>query len=153
MVTLIKLIDSLNENYKAPYLVSVLIGEENTEIQKYKGDKNPYFGAGKEHDEKFWNAAIRQAILKRLIIKEVESYGILKISEKGRDFVSNPTKVEIIKEHDYSAMEEDGEVLSAAGGGAAADEILLKMLKELRKKICNNKLYFIALITNKKMLI
>ncbi len=139
VVTLIKLIDSLNENYKAPYLVSVLIGEENTEIQKYKGDKNAYFGAGKEHDEKFWNAAIRQAILKRLIIKEVESYGILKISEKGRDFVNNPTKVEIIKEHDYSAMEEDGEVLSAAGGGAAADEVLLKMLKELRKKIAVEK--------------
>ena len=134
VVLLIKLIDSLNENFKSPYIVSLLIGDASTEIQKYKGDKNEFFAAGQHRDEKYWNAAIRQAILKRLIIKEVESYGILKISEKGRAFIDAPQKVEIIKEHDYSALEEEGDIASAAASGGATDEVLLKMLKELRKK-------------------
>ncbi len=136
---LLQAVEELNENYKAPYMVSLLAGESTTEIQKYKGDKSAYFGKGQHHDVKFWNAAVRQAILKRLILKEVESYGILKLTDKGRAFIQKPTKIEILKEHDYSAMESEADEIAASSQGAAADETLLKMLLDLRKKVAKDK--------------
>ncbi|TXC81784.1 DNA helicase RecQ [Luteibaculum oceani] len=137
VVLLLKAIESLNENFKAPYIVSLLLGDSSTEIQKYKGDKNEFFGKGTHRDEKYWNAAIRQSILKRLLIKEIESYGVIKISEKGHQFMVKPEKVEILKEHDYSDLETDIETNSNTG--AAVDENLMKMLKDLRRKVAKEK--------------
>ena len=138
--TLLKAIESLKEQVKAPYLVDLITGNKTTEISKYKGDENPYFAAGKDRDDKFWNAAIRQSCLKGILTKEIESYGVLKLTEAGKEYIKNPYQFEIVKEHDYSDVDnEDSDGPSGGMKGGAADPTLLKMLKDLRKQIAKKK--------------
>ena len=134
---LIRTILSLKEQCKNDYLVALLTGDDTTEIKKYKGDENPNFGKGRERDDKFWHAVIRQCVVQGYLRKEIESYGTLKVTDKGHDFLKNPTVVEIIREHDYSTYDRESEAANAEE--AVADEILLKMLKDLRKKVANSK--------------
>jgi len=127
----LKAIESLDENFKLPYIVNLLIGAKAQEIIAFKHDKNKHFGKGVAHDKIHWNSVIRQAMLNNFIYKEIENYGILKLTDEGRKFIKKPFSVKLAINHEYGK----------GGGGAvntksgALDNTLLKMLKDLRKQV------------------
>jgi ATP-dependent DNA helicase RecQ len=124
------------ENHKAQYIINILEGSEDQEVITYKGNELAQFGAGKDEKEKFWSAVIRQLLIKGYLRKEIESYGVLKITEKGQDFIDNPCSFMLIKEHDYSG---EIDAVETSGGTAVTDKVLFDMLKDLRKRIAKQK--------------
>jgi ATP-dependent DNA helicase RecQ len=132
-------IDFLNEKHKGKYIVNVLIGNAVAEIKTYKHDTIPLFGSGKDLDGKFWNAVIRQLIVQGFLEKQIEKYGVLRITEKGREFIENPYSVMLIKEQEYITDYDQSIITKQAGGKGVVDENLYKMLKELRKDIAHEK--------------
>lgn len=131
---LMNTIASVKEQSKAPYIISLLTGKTNNDIKQYKGSENPFYGKGQHKDDRFWNAAIRQCVLAGLLKKDIESFGIIKFTEAGTSFLKKPTRIEIVKEHDYSNTDDNDEP-SGSSKGSASDMVLFKMLKELRKSI------------------
>ena len=132
MHCMIKIIEELKENYGVKLLADFMIGRSSKEIKTYNFDQKPNFGKGKEKGELFWHSILRHAILNNLVYKEIEQYGLLKLTDKGRDFIQNPTSVEIPLNRDFSDAEGDF-VAGLNSGGSALDETLLNMLKDLRK--------------------
>lgn len=130
---LLDVVAFLNEQQKSKYVCSFLAGGVTAEIKSYKHDIAPLFGVGKDKDEHFWNAVIRQTVVGGLLYKDIETYGTLKFTEKGKEFLANPTSFTLLKQHDYSDLEEDGIVAPSKGG--AFDETLYDMLLDLRKSI------------------
>ena len=131
-------VDFVKETQKANYVCNLLIGKDTAEIKSYKHDGSDLYGKGKEQNYNHWNAVSRQCLVQGLLTKEIESYGTLKITEAGRNFMSKPTSFTLLKEHDYSA-EIDEAVVVNQKGGAAADEGLYQMLIDLRKQISQDK--------------
>lgn len=131
VLLLLQSIMDLGEMQKAKHLCNFIAGKVTSEIKAYKHDSLPQFGAGKERDEHFWNAVLRQSLVAGLIYKDIESYGLVKLTDEGRSFMQNPTSFMLLKEHDYSAMEED----SGAQSKAVFDDVLYKQLLDLRKTI------------------
>lgn len=133
-VKLMSTILKLKENFKANYISSFLTGVSTSEIKSLKNDEHPLFGSGSDTDEIKWNSIIRQCIIKNLIIKEIENYGVLKISNEGRAFLENPVKLEMIEPKKFD-INDSATVVSNNKGGGAADEELFEILKELRKDV------------------
>ncbi len=133
---MIKTILALKERFKADHIVPFLAGTANSALKSYNHHEHELFGAGKEKDEKYWNAVIRQLLVAGLLIKEIENYGILKVSDAGKEYLDNPTSFMITQEHDF---DEDDVEDKPAGGTAAVDPQLFNMLKDLRKKIAKKK--------------
>jgi ATP-dependent DNA helicase RecQ len=126
----------LKEQYKSKTIAEVLSGKASGDVKSIKLDKSTYFGKGKEHDEKYWGTIVRQALINKLIEKDIENYGILKITEKGKKFIKKPYSIMIAKDHDYSTTGEDDVIINAEGAkGGGGDDKLLAMLKDLRKHI------------------
>jgi len=134
----LKTIKNIVGKHKVKYFVDILTGNLTSEINTYKHNNNEFFGAGKEKDSLFWNAALRQVIVAGLVGKEIESYGTLFLKEAGEDFINNPKSFMLIKEHNYSDTDDSNIVLNQKGG-RASDEVLFKMLKDLRKEIAKGK--------------
>ena len=132
MRSVIEIVDSLNENYGVKLLVDFITGRTSKEIKTFNFDTKERFGHGKEEGELYWHSIIRHAILHNLLYKEIEEYGILKISEKGRKWLADPSPIEIPLNTDFSEAEGDF-VASTAVSGTALDGTLLNMLKDLRK--------------------
>ncbi|HET6243296.1 MAG: DNA helicase RecQ [Bacteroidetes bacterium] len=134
---LLQTILAVKEKFKGNHIISVLLGIDNATVKSYKHDKLDVFGEGDENDEKIWNAVIRQALVIDLISKDIENYGLLKVSKKGHEFIKNPYQVMVTKDHNYeNSNEEEGPSPSSQGGGSGtADETLFSLLKDLRKKI------------------
>ncbi|MDA7803404.1 DNA helicase RecQ [Crocinitomix sp.] len=130
-------VSHLKETQKAKYICHYLTGSETQETISYKHDQLPSFGKGKAHDYIFWNAVSRQCLVHGFLFKEVESYGTLKLTDEGREFIKNPTSFTLLKEHDYS-LEEEAMTISQRGGNAT-DEQLFSMLVDLRKRISKSK--------------
>ncbi|GAA0876745.1 DNA helicase RecQ [Wandonia haliotis] len=130
---LLQAIVALNQMQKNKHISAFLSGNKTSDIVSYRHDQHELFGKGKEHDEVFWNAAIRQCLVNGLLHKDIESYGILKLTEKGMDFLENPVSFLLIRETDYSATD-DQEIITQAGAKDAFDEALYKMLIDLRKQ-------------------
>lgn len=126
-------IAQLNENYTVKTLVDFVIGKSTKEMKDFKFDKKELFGIGKNKDEVFWNSMFRQAILKNLVYKEIEQYGLLKLTDSGSKFITNPTDVSIPLNRDFTDKSADP-VVTNTGGGAALDSILMSMLLDLRKR-------------------
>lgn len=131
---LLKVVDALQEMQKSKHVCAFLSGGVTAEIKSYKHDLMPMFGAGKEKDEHFWNAVIRQTVVGGLLYKDVETYGTLKFTDKGRAFLQNPEPFTLLKQHDFSATDDDDSIM-ANGKGGAYDEVLYGMLVDLRKSI------------------
>lgn len=127
-------IEELQEMQKAKHICSFISGKLTSDIKSYKHDALEGYGKGSEKDEHFWNAVIRQSLVSGLLSKDIESYGIIKITEAGRAFMKNPASFTIIKEHDYNVDEDEDDIVSN-GGGAAFDEVLYKQLVDLRKSL------------------
>jgi ATP-dependent DNA helicase RecQ len=132
---LLETIKESKERHKARYIIQLLTGTESVEVKTYKDDELEVFGAGKEFDDKFWNSAIRQSTVLGLLQKEIETYGTLKITAEGKKFLKKPWSIKLIKEHDYSDVDDANDINSRDMGKGASDETLYRMLENLRKKI------------------
>ncbi len=132
-------VEALEENYGIKILVDFLRGRETKEMKDFGFVNKSLFSAGKEQNENFWYSVFRQALLHDLIYKDIESYGLLKLTDKGRDFIKEPHAFEISLNHDYD--EEVAEIDNAASNGHSAvlDETLMRMLRDLRKKEAKRK--------------
>ena len=133
VLALLKAIEVLKETQKSNYYCAFLSGVTNSDIRAYKHDELELFGVGKEKDEHFWNAVIRQTIVSGLISKDIESYGVLKLTEKGREFINAPTSFMLIKERDYTVIDDESVVIG--NSGSAFDQQLYDQLVDLRKSI------------------
>lgn len=132
---LLEVVVKTYQKYKAKDLVNTLTGKVNAQLKSHKTDEQPFFGCGKEHDGKYWMALIRQALVARFINKEIEQYGVIKITEKGTNFIGNPSSFMMTEDHVYDETTDASILANVNGSGASADEVLLKMLKELQKSV------------------
>ena len=128
----ISIVLDLKENYGVKMIVDYIIGRASKEIKTVNFQNKPDFGVGKEKGELLWHSILRQAILHNLLYKEIEQYGLLKLTDKGREFLKKPFEIEIPMNRDYSLAEGEA-IMTGASGGAALDNTLLSMLKDLRK--------------------
>jgi len=132
---LLEVVVKTYQKYKSKELVNTLTGKINALLKSHKTDEQPFFGCGKEHDGKYWMALIRQALVARYINKEIEQYGVIKISQKGTDFIGNPSSFMMTEDHVYDESVDSTIMLNGKGSGTSADEVLLKILKELQKAV------------------
>ena len=131
--TVLECILAVKENFKADYIIDMLLGKETSEITDHMHDDLEVFGSGSDEEEKTWNAVIRQALIAGYIRKDVENYGLLKITEEGRDFMKNPKSFLIVEDKEFDDEETEGPM--RGGGSFAVDPELYSMLKDLRKKL------------------
>ena len=132
---LLEVVVKTYQKYKAKELVNTLTGKVNALLKSHKTDEQSFFGCGKEHDDKYWMALIRQALVARYINKEIEQYGVIKITEKGINFIGNPSSYMMTEDHVYDESIDSTITLNGKGSGTSADEVLLKMLKDLQKAV------------------
>ena len=125
----------IGDKFKADYLINVLVGKNTALIKSYGHNKSKWFGAGADHDARFWGAVLRQALIMGLVDKNIENYGLISINKKGEDYVTMPYPVTVTLDHDYDEEEKEAEAVTPMGKGGAADEELFAMLKDLRKKV------------------
>ena len=137
MALTIELINALPEHFKIEHLANVLAGANNSIIKSYRHDKLEFFGAGKEHSVRFWQAVIHQGLILRLLNKDIESYGLISVTEKGMEFMENPYTLMLTEEREFAEGEDDDDDAQAGAvrGGGGGDEQLLSMLKDLRKDV------------------
>ena len=136
----LKAVVTLKEMQKAKYVCNFLSGIKSSDIVAYKHDVLPLFGQGEAHDVVFWNAVSRQCLVANFLTKEIESYGTLKLTKKGKEFIENPTSFTLLKEHNYSSGDGDEYVTNVKNASqSVADEVLYSMLLDLRKKISKQK--------------
>ena len=131
--TVLECIQAVKENFKADYIIDMLLGKETSEITDHMHDDLEVFGSGSDEEEKTWNAVIRQALIAGYIKKDVENYGLLKITDEGRDFMKNPKSFMIVEDKEFDDDESEGPM--RGGGSFAVDPELYSMLKDLRKKL------------------
>lgn len=140
IITALKVILEVQEKFKAEHVAKVLSGIADSSIKTYKHHKLKIFGIGESEDEKYWNAVLRQALINGFITKEIENYGLLKLTDKGKEFLKSPYSIMLTKNHDYDSNDDDNETVQSQGsGGGAADTELFKLLKDLRKKMSKQK--------------
>ncbi len=130
---------AVKEKFKADHIASILAGVKTSAIKSYKHDDLELFGAGKEKDERFWNAVVRQALIAKFLQKEIENYGLLKIEKRGLEYLKNPASFMLSEDNEYSDTDDGSIIVNTASGGGAADEELFKILKDLRKTISKHR--------------
>ena len=132
---LLKAVLSLDETQKAKHICSFLSGITTPDMKAYKHDLLIDFGAGKEKDEHFWNAVLRQATVAGLLAKDIETFGVLRLTDAGHSFIATPTSFILLKEHDFSNTDDTESIVIGSAKGAAFDEVLYQLLIDLRKSI------------------
>lgn len=128
-----------NERFRLDHLVSVLIGEKTDYVESYQHDKLPIFGQGADQTAKTWVGVIRQSMIKNFLEKDIESYGVLKLTSKGLDFLDAPYSIDLFKDHDFDAEVENEQAEIVINAGIAHDEKLFELLKAERKKVARSK--------------
>ncbi len=131
---LLETVQKTNEKYKSKDLVQVLIGKDNALIISHKTDTQPFFGIGKHKEKRYWMALIRQVLVAGYLKKDIETYGVLRLSEKGKDFIKKPVSFLMAEDHVFDEGSDDGIITNAKTSGISADEKLMSMLKDLRKR-------------------
>ena len=134
LCAVIETIMAVKENFKSDYIINVLLGKETSEVLAHKHEDLEVFGSGEGEDEKVWNAVIRQALIAGYLSKDVENYGLLKVTPAGTKFLKKPVSFKIVEDTDFDEVEED-EAPVRGGGSCAVDPALYSMLKDLRKKM------------------
>src|SRR5690554_6878223 len=134
VVKLIKVVEATSEKFKSKEVVKALTGRVNALISSHRTEGKDIFGIGKDKDKGYWMALIRQVLVAGLLKKEIEQYGILHVTPKGREFLDNPSSFMMSKDHVYNKEADDAIVSAAKAAGGVADGILLGILKDLRKK-------------------
>jgi ATP-dependent DNA helicase RecQ len=125
---------ALKQQFKDKHVIGVITGKLSANNKSFKHNQLEVFGKGAEHDEKYWSAVIRQMLIERLLVKDIENYGLLKVTPEGMQFLKKPRSIMLTRDHDYESSEEDD---FFAGGGVktSTDQLLFSMLKDLRKEI------------------
>jgi ATP-dependent DNA helicase RecQ len=133
VVSVLETILAVKEKFKADHIANILSGKVTSAIKSYKHHKIEFFGIGEDKDEKFWNMVIRQALIAKFLTKDIENYGLLKLTQKGMEFLENPTSFMLAEDHDYADTTDEENAFGART--AAVDEELFSILKDLRKKL------------------
>ena len=131
-------VEDTKQLFKTKHIAELLAGKLTGDIKAAKQENNEFFGAGDEHDDKYWTAVIRQALVNKLLSKDIENYGILKITKEGKNFIKKPYTIMLVKDHDYENTDDDDpETMAAMGANkdGGADKTLFALLKDLRKTI------------------
>ena len=123
------------EKFKADHIANIIAGVKSQAVKAYKHHQLEQFGEGNERDVKYWNAVIRQTLIARFITKEIENYGLLKIEEKGLEYIKNPVSFMLSEDNEYPETDDDDIIVNIQAGSGAADEELFQILKDLRKTI------------------
>ena len=131
---LLEVIRDTKQQFKAKEIILALVGKVNAVIKAHKIDQQPFFGKGNKFDDKYWMALIRQVLVTGFIEKDIESYGVIRLSSKAHDFIKSPESFMMSLDHEYSETDDDSIVTSSKSSGVA-DEVLMSMLKDLRKKV------------------
>lgn len=126
---------AVKEQFKAGHIINIITGKQSVNIKQFKHNKLEVFGKGYEKDERFWNAVIRQTLINRLLIKDIENYGILKMTSVGHEFLEEPYSILLMHDHDYNNPEDDEFYSGAGAKTSTADKNLFSMLKDLRKQM------------------
>ncbi len=136
---LLKVVKETNAIYKAKEVVNTLIGKSNALIKSHRTDEIELFGQGKEKGANYWMALLRQVLVTGLLKKDIETYGIIKVTPAGEEYLAAPTPFMMTEDHVYDSESKDNIVTAQKGGGGSTDEQLMKMLKDLRKKVAKRK--------------
>ncbi|MFV0564760.1 MAG: DNA helicase RecQ [Flavobacteriaceae bacterium] len=132
---ILDVVQKTNEKYKAKDLVQVITGRENALIHSHKTNEQAFFGKGEAKDKKHWMALLRQMLVAGLLRKDIESYGVIKLTDAGNQFIKKPESFLMTEDHVFEGENDDSNIITAAKASATvADEVLMKMLKDLRKK-------------------
>jgi ATP-dependent DNA helicase RecQ len=123
------------EKYKPKEVVNTIYGNSNAMLQSHKTTEQNFFGKGKDKPALYWMALLRQVLVANLIRKEIEEYGVVKLTQKGKDFIESPTSFMMSEDHTYNTESDEGIISNAKGASASTDEKLMKMLKDLRKSV------------------
>jgi len=132
VVKVLKAIQEVKNKFKPDHITNFMVGKQTNNIKAYKHHTHPMFGAGKDETAEFWNTIIRRALVMGLLNKDIENYGLLRVSEKGVKYLQNPESIMISKDHDYESRDDEG---GGENQGGTVDEELLSILKDLRKKV------------------
>ncbi|MDU0369212.1 DNA helicase RecQ [Hymenobacter sp. ZK17L-C2] len=139
VVNALKAVVQTDERFGLDHIGTVLMGMNSPHVESYGHDKLPVYGQGKDHDAQFWHSLLRQTLLSGYLEKDIENFGVVKITAKGIDFIENPHSIKLTKDHNYEEEvkeeQEQEEVQQAAGH----DEALFEMLKALRRKVAQQK--------------
>lgn len=141
LLTAIEAVIALKEKFKTDYVINILRGKETSEIETYGHQDLDVFGSGDDTDDETWNAVIRQALIAGYFDKDIENYGLLRVTKKGKDFLKKPAsfKITTADEEDLSDDENiDDVVVKGGGGGSAVDPVLFSIMKDLRKKMAKH---------------
>jgi ATP-dependent DNA helicase RecQ len=134
VVKLLEVVRDTKHLYKSKEVIYTLIGRTNAVINAHKTDTQPFFGSGKEFEERYWMALLRQVLVDGLLSKDIETYGIVKVTEKGLHFIKHPVSFMMSEDHEYNETEDEA-IVTAAKSTGTADEALMSMLRDLRKKV------------------
>jgi ATP-dependent DNA helicase RecQ len=137
VVSVLETILAVKEKFKADHIANILSGKVTSAIKSYKHHKIEFFGIGEDKDEKFWNMVIRQALIAKFLTKDIENYGLLKLTQNGMEFLENPTSFMLAEDHDYADTTDEENAFGART--AVVDEELFSILKDLRKKLSKQK--------------
>ena len=138
VVLVLEAIIAVKEKFKSEHVANVLAGENNSAIKSYKHHELDLFGEGSEQNTKYWNAVMRQALVVGFIEKDIESYGLLSVTDAGKEFIKNPKSFTLTKDHDYESGDDEMDGKSGEGKTAALDTELFNILKDLRKKVAKD---------------
>jgi ATP-dependent DNA helicase RecQ len=123
------------EKYKPKEVVNTIYGNSNAMLQSHKTNEQAFFGKGKDKPALYWMALLRQVLVANLIRKEIEEYGVVKLTQKGKEFIESPTSFMMSEDHTYNTEGDEGIISNAKGASFSTDEKLMKMLKDLRKSV------------------
>lgn len=137
VVSVLETILAVKEKFKADHIANILSGKVTSAIKSYKHHKIEFFGIGEDKDEKFWNMVIRQALIAKFLTKDIENYGLLKLTPRGLEFLENPTSFMLAEDHDYADTTDEENAFGART--AAVDDELFSILRDLRKKLSKQK--------------
>ena len=134
---LLEVIKNTLQKYKAKEIVNTMIGKENALLTSHKTHLQTFFGIGKEKSSLYWMALIRQILVVNLIKKEIEQYGVVKLTEKGLDYINNPTSFMMTEDHTYNESNDSSVITNSKSPSGTTDEKLVKLLKDLRKSVAS----------------
>lgn len=135
LLTAIEAVLALKEKFKTEYVINFLRGKETSEIETYGHQELEAFGSGEETNEETWNAVIKQSLIAGYLDKNIENYGLLKVTKKGKDFLKKPVSFKIAQEEDFDDENDDEVAIKSGGGNSAVDPVLFSIMKDLRKKM------------------
>jgi ATP-dependent DNA helicase RecQ len=135
VVKLLSVVRDTNDKYKSKDIVNAIVGKENALLNSHKTNLKPFFGCGKDKDASYWMALLRQVLVVNFIRKEIEQYGVVKLTEKGENFLSSPSSFMMTEDHVYSQEATEDIITNESSSGVSADEKLVGFLKDLRKKV------------------